>query len=161
MKIVSNASPLIFLAKIGKLELLGNYEVIIPKQVYEEINKGTKTGREDAQKIKSLVEKSIIKAEEIGIDNEIEKQNLGKGEKAVISLAINKKIDVILLDERKARRIAKFYKLKPKGTIGILIEACNNNRISKQELKESLQKLLKEGYRINETLLLEILSEIG
>lgn len=160
MKLVSNASPLIFLAKIGKLELLDNYELIIPKQVYEEINKGAKIGREDAQRIENLIEKKIIKVEESYINNEIEKQNLGNGEKAAISLAINEKINTILLDERKARRIAKFYKLKPKGTIGILIEAWNNNEISKQELKELIQKLLKEGYRINETLILDILNKI-
>ena len=39
MKIVCNASPLIFLAKIGKLNLLEDYEVIIAKQVHEEILK--------------------------------------------------------------------------------------------------------------------------
>ncbi len=161
MKIVSNASPLIFLAKIEKIELLDKYEIKIPQQVYEEINKGTKIGKEDAQKIESLINGKIIKVEETTIDKEIEKQNMGKGEKAVISLAINQKINIVLLDERKARRIAKFYKLKPKGTIGILIEAWKTAQISKQELKDSIQKLVKEGYRINETLLLEILNKIG
>ena len=47
MKIASNASPLIFLAKIGRLDLLENYGVIIPKQVYSEIKEGEKSGRED------------------------------------------------------------------------------------------------------------------
>lgn len=160
MEIVSNASPLIFLGKIEKLDLLNKYKIIIPKQVYEEINKGVEIGKEDAQKIKALVEKNIIKVEEVEINKEIEKQNLGIGEKAAISLAINKKIDMVLLDERKARRIAKFYKLKPKGTIGILVETYKNNRISKKELSESIKKLIDEGYRINEKLILKILSEI-
>ena len=131
MKIVSNASPLIFLAKIGRLNLLNDYEIIMPKQVYEEINKGAET-KEDAQKIKTLVDKSIIKVEEINIIDEIEQHSLGKGEKAAINLAISRKIDIILLDERKARRIAKFYKLKPKGTIGILIDAWKNKKITKE-----------------------------
>lgn len=160
MKIASNASPLIFLAKIEKLGLLDKYEIIIPKQVYEEISKGEEIGKEDAQKIKTLIEKDIIKIEEVEINKEIEKQNLGEGEKAAISLAINKKIGIVLLDERKARRIAKFYNLKPKGTIGILTDAYKNSKITKKELMESIKKLIDEGYRINEGLILKILNEI-
>lgn len=160
MKIASNASPLIFLAKIGSLDLLKNYEVTIPKQVYEEIIEGGKAGREDAHKIENLVEKNIIKVEETEIIKEIEKLNIGIGEKAVTSLAINKKINLVLIDERKARRIAKFYKIKARGTIGVLIDACRNKKINKEEFKESVRKLVKEGYRIREEIILELLKEI-
>lgn len=160
MKIVSNASPLIFLAKIEKLELLEGYEVIIPKQVYEEIIKGEEIGKEDAHKIETLIGKNIIKIEETKVIKEVEKQNLGKGEKAVISLAINKKISLILLDERKARRIARFYKLKPRGTIGVLVEAYKNKKIDKKEFNELIQNLVKKGYRISEELLIELLKGI-
>ena len=160
MKIVSNASPLIFLAKIERLDLLNNYEIIIPKQVEEEIDKGTETGKEDVQKIKALIGKNIIKVEETEINKEIESQSLGKGEKAAISLAISKKIDVVLLDERKARRLAKFHDLKPKGTIGVLIEAYKSKKINKKELAGLTEKLIEEGYRINESLIIKLLNGI-
>ena len=164
MKIISNASPLIFLAKIGKLDLLENYEIIIPKQVHEEIIKGKKIGRDDSYKIESLIEKNKIKVDGTKINKEIDKLNLGEGEKATISLGIKKKVNIILLDERKARRVAKFYKLKyklkPRGTIGILLEAHKNKKISKEEIKELLQKLIKEGYRISEELIIGLLKEI-
>ena len=160
MKIVSNASPLIFLAKIGKLELLDNYEVTIAKQVYEEILRGGQSCREDSYKIESLVNSNRIKVEEISINKELDKQSLGAGEKAAISLAITKKINLIMLDERKARRVAKFYKLTPRGTIGILTEALKKNKITKKEFKELVQKLIKEGYRISEELIMELLKDI-
>ena len=51
MKIVTNASPLIFLAKIDKLELLIVLfeEVIIPVQVFAEVvTKGKEKGMDDA-----------------------------------------------------------------------------------------------------------------
>lgn len=159
MEIVSNASPLIFLAKIERMDLLNGYEVTIPKQVYEEINKGIES-KDDAQKIKTLVERSIIKVEEIEIIKELEQHNLGKGEKAAISLAINKKVGLVLLDERKARRTAKFHNLKPIGTICILIEAWKNNKLNKKELKELIKKLIGKGYRINEALIISLLNEI-
>ena len=142
MKIISNASPLIFLAKIGKLDLLENYEIII--------------GKEDAYKIENLIIKNLITVKETEIIKEIEKQNLGEGEKAAISLGIQEKIKLILLDERKARSMARFYKLKPRGTIGILIEAHKNKKISKEGLKESIQKLIKEGYRISEDIIINL-----
>ena len=65
-----------------------------------------------------------------------------------------------MLDERKARRIAKFYQLKPKGTIGILIDAWKNKKITKEELKESIKMLIEEGYRINQELIIKLLNEI-
>jgi uncharacterized protein len=125
MKIVSNASPLIFLAKIGMLELLNDYEVIIPKQVRLEIKKGQKTGKEDSYKIENMIEADKIKVNEIGIIKELKQINIGEGEKAAIGLAVDKKIKIIFLDERKARRTAKFFNLHPRGTIGILREARN------------------------------------
>ena len=51
MKVVANASPLIFLAKIDKLELLIELfeEVIIPMQVFAEVvTKGEERGMDDA-----------------------------------------------------------------------------------------------------------------
>ena len=58
MKIVANASPLIFLAKIHKLELLIELfeEVIIPMQVFAEVvTKGKEKGMDDAFLIENLV----------------------------------------------------------------------------------------------------------
>jgi predicted nucleic acid-binding protein len=47
MKIVSNSSPLIALAKIGRLKLL-EHEIIVPKAVFEEM---TRSRREYARKL--------------------------------------------------------------------------------------------------------------
>ena len=58
MKIVANASPLLFLAKIHKLELLIELfeEVIIPMQVFAEVvTKGKEKGMDDAFLIENLV----------------------------------------------------------------------------------------------------------
>ncbi len=50
-KVVCNASPLIFLAKIRKLELLGRYRLYIPSHVKVEIVKGFNRSKQDAQLI--------------------------------------------------------------------------------------------------------------
>lgn len=46
--VVCNASPLIFLAKIRRLDLLDIYNLHIPSQVESEILKGIKRKKEDA-----------------------------------------------------------------------------------------------------------------
>ncbi len=57
MTIVSNAEPLIHLAKIGRLNLLKDIfnEIVIPKTVKEEvIDKGKEKGKPDAFLIDSV-----------------------------------------------------------------------------------------------------------
>ena len=55
---------------------------------------------------------------------------LGLGEAEVISLALEKKADRVLIDERKGRRIADFvYHLNVTGTGGILLRAKKNGYI--------------------------------
>lgn len=44
---VCNASPLIFLAKINSLNLLDDYAIVIPEQVYSEILKGSGKQEDD------------------------------------------------------------------------------------------------------------------
>jgi len=60
--IVSNTSPLIYLAKIGKLELLKVLfkEIVIPKQVYDEIMEGKDENYLDALFIEAEIKKGWI-----------------------------------------------------------------------------------------------------
>ena len=58
--VVCNASPLIFLAKIGRLDLLDIYHLHIPSQVEVEILKGIKRKKEDARLIVEYLKKRKI-----------------------------------------------------------------------------------------------------
>lgn len=63
-KIVSNATPLIYLAKIGRLglpkDLFG--EVIIPKEVKEEVvDQGKRLGKADAYLVEKVIADGWIK----------------------------------------------------------------------------------------------------
>ena len=64
MPVVSNTSPLIWLAKIGRIILLKRLfsEVTIPEEVYREaVEKGLKEGFSDALAIKECIEQGWIK----------------------------------------------------------------------------------------------------
>ncbi len=59
-KAVCNTSPLIFLAKIQRLAVLDNYELLIPSQVAAEIVKGLNKKKQDAKKIIGYLENNHI-----------------------------------------------------------------------------------------------------
>jgi len=162
MKIVTNASPLIFLAKIDKLELLIELfeEVIIPVQVFAEVvTKGKEKGMDDAFLIEHFTGSEKIKLKNVDIHG-LEDIPIGVGEKAVIALARKEGIDCVLIDERKARFFAKIFKLNPRGVFWILSLACSKNIISKQEFKKLVLRVVQEGYRIKEEILARFLAEI-
>jgi len=159
-KIVSNASPLIYLTKIGRLDLLKTIfgEVIIPIEVKEEIiDQGERLKEKDAYIIEKGVEDGwikVIKTRPIKIPIIVH-----KGEKAAISLAKNLKIRDVLIDEISARTAAKLLDLKPKGTLFILLKALEINLISFDEFLDTLNQLISEGFRLSEEVYITAVKE--
>ncbi|MFB6088522.1 MAG: hypothetical protein ABEK36_01960 [Candidatus Aenigmatarchaeota archaeon] len=151
-KVVANTSPLIFSSKVeGLLEILNKFfeEILIPEEVYEEavvrgLESDRKEVRENAQQLQKLIEKGKFRTTEV---KEKEKwEGLGKGESAAISLAKEKNIRRILLDERKGIRIARSQGLEPEPLPSLLIKAHKKNLISKKKAKNLLHNLLAKNY---------------
>ncbi|OLS20317.1 MAG: hypothetical protein HeimC3_24770 [Candidatus Heimdallarchaeota archaeon LC_3] len=143
---VSNSSPLILLAKIGKLDYLFNLfeNIFIPLEVYKEtVVRGIHDGFQDAVIIDEAIKiKLIIVKETKKMYKEDElKQFLHEGEIKAISLAKELSSNTILLDDEEARIYARNIGLKVKGTIGIVIDNVLSKKITKKEGKESLKKL--------------------
>ena len=158
--IVSNATPLIYLAKVGKLELLKEIfgEVYIPEEVkIETVDKGKELKRGDA----SIVEKAIgdgwlkvSKTRALKIPVELE-----KGEIAAISLAKNLGVEEVLIDEISARTAARLLGLKPRGTIFVLLRALRGGRLGLNDFVEVLEGLVRQGFRLREEVYLEAIKE--
>ena len=49
--------------------------------------------------------------------------DLGRGEREAIALALETKVDLVILDDQQGRRIACEWGLVVTGTVGVLIEA--------------------------------------
>ena len=111
-KVVSNSSPLIHLAKIGKLDLLRSFfsEVFVPEAVYKECVVEGK-GKDDATKISEArwIRVRKIKDEKLKRALMVE---LDEGEAEAIVLALEESADLLLLDDYEARRIARSLGLK-------------------------------------------------
>ncbi|MEK6949120.1 MAG: hypothetical protein AABX34_02790 [Nanoarchaeota archaeon] len=159
MNIVSNTSPLVFLAKIGKLGFLKDYRIFIPQQVFDEILMWKNKNKDDYLILEDWINKNNVSMEKVDLLKNLP-QSLGEGEKSAISLALKKKINVVLIDERKARISASVLGLKPKGTIAIIQQQMLNKKITRKECKNLVFELIKKGYRIKEELIVEFLQSI-
>lgn len=119
MKILANASPLIFLAKIKLIDLLPLFcdQLIIPGGVISEIQNHPD---EASQWLKQNEENYQITA--VQVPSYVHSWDLGKGESEVIASAIESKEFVAALDDKAARNCAISLNLNVIGTIGIILK---------------------------------------
>jgi len=158
-KVVCNTSPLIFLAKINKLDLLESYDLWVPSQVEAEISKGLTRNKDDARQILKYLRGKGISRHKAALLKDLP-AFLGPGERAVISLAVKEDITKVFIDEAKARTVARFKGLKPKGTLGILWDAYKSRIIDRKTTELLVFDLIQKGYRIKEEILVEFLRKL-
>lgn len=148
------------LAIIGQLHLIQELfgEIIIPKEVRAELiieGKG-KPGTNEIEKAKWI---KVAKVKNDSLVKMLTK-DLDVGESAAIALAIERKANLLLLDETDARNLAEFYNLTKTGVIGILIRAKKRSLI--KEIKPMLEKLRTQAhFWIKPDLCDAILTEMG
>ncbi len=150
--IICNATPLIYLGKLKQLDLLKKIfkEIVIPLEVKQEVvDKGKELQQPDAFLVEKEIAAGWIKVKETKESVKIPFP-LDKGEHAVLSLAVEKKANIVLLDEISARTAAKILTLQPRGTIFILLEALKNEHITFVEFLALLHQLAQEGFRLQE-----------
>jgi predicted nucleic acid-binding protein len=165
MPVVSDASPLILLARIGKLSLLKELylEIVIPLQVRNEV---TKHDDEASFLILSEIENGWIKskAKDVEISPEINRigNNLGlhKGEMYALSLAVNMNLKEFLADDKSARVAARILGLRAIGCLGIVMKAHQMGIITRNDAISSVQKLVKAGLWISPEVLVEVFNSI-
>lgn len=138
---VTNSSSLIFLAKLGRFDLLRNIfrVVFVPKQVIKEIFD------------KNRPENNIIKNELNNFIKEVKIRELksfpiDEGESSALSLCLEKKIKIFLSDDKKARNFAQSLNIETLGTLGVLLENIRNKNLEKGECKALLKKLIELGF---------------
>jgi predicted nucleic acid-binding protein len=119
---VVNASPLILLSKVGKLDLIDALasEVAIPAAVVDELEDGPgdDPSRRAAQAIANA---RILPAE--SVDPLVERWDLGAGESGVLTFALRNRSFEAVLDDRAARNCAAALGIATRGTLGILLLA--------------------------------------
>jgi len=128
-KAISNTSPILYLYRIGGAEWLPKLfdEIWVPEAVKLELQEGARKGYD----VPILDNYSWMKI--INLKSTPSKWfalNWGKGEIAVIALALESQVKVVLLDDMSARRIAQAEGLQTWGTLKILLEAKSQRIIN-------------------------------
>jgi len=159
MIVVSDASAILNLAVIGQLDLVINLygTVIVPQVVREEIQENLSADLDHELKRAIWLETRQVVDNARAISLELE---LDIGEAEAIALAIELKADLVLIDERKGRNVARRFGLKFVGLLGILLEAKGRGLI--EELKPLMDALIgKAGFWISPKLYDQVLKLAG
>jgi hypothetical protein len=146
--VVSNSSPLIWLAKIGKLTLFKAVfgRVIVPKRVYEE----AALERRSAGSISmgKAVEDGWIRVYEAEMEEAralADRSGLHLGEAEALLLA-QKLGTELVIDEREGSATALMFGVRSLGTIGVLLLALGRGGLTLDEFEECLDNLIASGF---------------
>lgn len=155
--IVADSTVLIFLGKLRRLDWLrAPYErVLVPTEVYEEVVvTGKELGAEDAVLVENAIDDGWIEVQETEPREEILKYDLEAGETEVLSLAVARGHDEVLVDEESVRDVARLYDIRPRGTLSFLFTAVREGELTFDEFLDHLETLLEEGFYLDEAVYL-------
>ena len=152
--IIINATPIIALALLDQLALLQPLygTVLIPPAVQAEVLAGGArligvTELQHASWIKLTALQDPRRADLLS--------DLDRGEAEVIALAQELNANLVIIDERLARRHAKRLGLTLTGTLGVLLKAKQNKLIP--AIEPLIQTLLQNGIRLGDDVIAEAL----
>lgn len=144
--IVSNASTLILLAKVGAMsKFLDEYnEITIPKEVEKEI---TEANTIDAKILKKQIENNRIKVKAIksSTSKVLKEFRMHKGEAEAYILYNECKAKVILTDDGELIKLCKLFEIPFINALAIITRMFEKGILTQGEACEFLQKLNDYG----------------
>lgn len=151
---VLNASPLIVLARIGLEDTLLSLadQVVVPRPVAEEIQAGPE--QDPAQQALAAGRFTVVDTPPP--PPELLAWDLGRGETAVLSLAISEKTWTAILDDAAARRCAQAFSVPVKGTLALVLLAKQSGIIP--SAATVIQALVTTGFRLDDEMIREALA---
>jgi len=156
-KVISNATPLIYLAKANELGLLQSIikQVFIPKAVYRKVVvEGKRLGEKDAYRVERAITQGWMIVQDIKIIYPVE-ITIHPGEVEVISLAKEKGIETVLMDTAKARAASEMAGLRPIGTLWLLLKAVKNHLLSFDQFLSTFEAIVQSGFYLKEEVYLK------
>jgi hypothetical protein len=164
---IINASPLIYLGKIGALYLVPK---LFTKCYTTSLVRNEVLGEENTPEFSILDASfsdwlSLMEPTNIQLIKRLEQFGIHNGEATVIALAKElqdkKSESVVIIDDLAARGIARTLDLKVTGTLGILLRALKLDYIDLGKSRDYIHDLLENtAFRISSSLYSRILKEI-
>lgn len=160
MIVVSDTSPVLNLARIGRLELLPLLytQVLTPSAVFEELT----ASKLDLPPAIDLASESWLVVASANDQTRVQelRKHLDPGEAEAIVLAVERRAELLLVDERRGRRTARAAGLTVTGLLGVVARAKRSGLI---ELgKPVVDELIQIArFWIGSDLYAEVLAELG
>lgn len=156
--LVVNASPLIFLARIDRLDLLSSLAklLVVPEAVLREIQAGSDRDR-TAEQLKAV--SSILRVDDLQVPDRIRLWDLGAGESQVLAHGLERPGSEVVLDDLAARRCALGLGLPMVGTLGVIILCRRRGLI--HAARPVVEALLDAGLRLTPALVDGALARVG
>lgn len=153
-----NASPLIVLSKSGLHELLPQLfsEIFVPSAVWQEVEAG---GTEDPA-ARVLTGATWARRVDVAVSNDvIISWNLGAGDSAVLSLALQFPTHRAMIDDAAARACARTLGIATLGTGGALVLAKRRGLIS--SVADALREVQNAGLWLSDSVVQVLLKSAG
>lgn len=167
---ISNATPLIYLAKIGMLKYLKKLykKIQIPAEVKAEtVDRGIEKGYVDALLIEQALREGFLIAEKLSDENEAKAKvyadvmKIDLGEAQAIFLALQKGEREVLVDQAEVRDAARHLGLIPRGTLYLILRCRQMGFITKKQAASSLDKLVDANFHISAAIYRKAIRELG
>jgi len=155
---VVNASPLVFLTRVGLLQILrlAGEPVVVPRAVVDEIKQ---YGPADRTAAALRAAGWLKEVDPIPIPPAIETWDLGSGETSVLAWAIANPGSAAVLDDLAARRCAASLAIPVRGTLGLILTAKRRGVIA--EARPVLQRLRAAGMYLSDNVMERALKTVG
>ncbi len=151
--VVFNATPLIYITKIGLSRIFENLKwekITSPAVKKEVVDKGKDKGIPDAIILEKLFQNDVFKVvapkNQKFLSTLLETKGLHLTDAEV--LAIAKESDgLAIIDDEVARKVAKIYGVSYSGTPYIIMQAVLEKIITKERAKQAILEMINAGWR--------------
>lgn len=149
---VFDATPLIYLAKVDQLTLVGHLEAscVIPERVYTEVvETGLEEGYPDARHIERRVDAGqfdVVAVEPTALLSRLQtNDSLSDADTAVLACA-DAHDGVAVMDETYGRDVAAAEGITTRGTAYLVLKLANEGAISVDEARTVIDAMIDEGW---------------
>lgn len=150
---VFDATPLIYLGTVDRLDLLGTLteDCVIPERVHDEVvAAGIAEGHSDARRVERAVEQGLLRREDVietaesAFDRLRSNPRISDADAAVLAIA-DKHDGVAVMDEDYGRAIADAEGIPTHGT-AYLVLSCIQGAITAEEARTTIDAMLEAGW---------------
>jgi predicted nucleic acid-binding protein len=155
---IVNASPLILLTKIGRIDLLHaeGVDVVIPMAVLQEVSY-----LDPSDPVVRAIHDAGWQVAMVSdpVPASVARWKLDAGEEAVLALALASSDCEVVIDDLAGRRCAEAHGIPLMGTLGVVILAKRIGRIA--AARPVIEDLRRAGLRVSDDVIANALKQAG